>query len=107
MLSPRGYDPLYAFMIVSHRLLRYVSPFLHLLALATSLALVGVSWVYVLAAAVQVAVLVAAYLAAHLPLRPLLIARYYVLTTFSLVAGLYDWLARGTQAGWEPAEGTR
>ena len=29
MLSPRGYRPLYALMIVSHRLLRYASPFLH------------------------------------------------------------------------------
>src|SRR5947209_15914525 len=29
MLSPRGYDPLYALMIVSHRILRYVTPFLH------------------------------------------------------------------------------
>ena len=33
MLSPRGYDPLYAFMIVSHRILRYVTPFLHVIAL--------------------------------------------------------------------------
>ncbi len=27
MLSPRGYDPLYALMIFSHRVLRYLSPF--------------------------------------------------------------------------------
>ena len=33
MLSPRGYDPLYALMIFSHRVLRYLSPFLHLIAL--------------------------------------------------------------------------
>ena len=39
--------------------------------------------------------------------RPFLIARYYVLTTASLAAGLWDWLRRGTAAGWEPAEGTR
>ena len=38
MLSPRGYDPLYAVMIVSHRLLRYLSPFLHVIALVTSAA---------------------------------------------------------------------
>jgi hypothetical protein len=37
----------------------------------------------------------------------MLVARYYVLTTASLAAGLWDWLAHGTQAGWEPAEGTR
>jgi hypothetical protein len=107
MLSPRGYDPLYAMMIVSHRVLRYISPFLHLIALGTSIALIGQGWVYVLAVALQVAVILAALAARVLPLRPLLIARYYVLTTASLAAGLWDWLARGTSAGWEPAEGTR
>jgi hypothetical protein len=107
MLSPRGYDPLYALMIFSHRVLRYLSPFLHLIVLGTSIALVGQGWVYALAVAIQAAVLVAAALAAVLPWRPLLITRYYVLTTASLAAGLWDWLTRGTAAGWEPAEGTR
>jgi glycosyltransferase involved in cell wall biosynthesis len=107
MLSPRGYDPLYALMIVSHRVLRYSSPFLHLIALATSLALLGQGWVYAVAVGLQLAVLGAALLAGALPIRPLLLARYYVLTTFSLLAGLWDWLSAGTQAGWEPAEGTR
>jgi cellulose synthase/poly-beta-1,6-N-acetylglucosamine synthase-like glycosyltransferase len=107
MLSPRGYDPLYALMIVSHRILRYLSPFLHLIALATSVALLGQGWVYVVAVAVQVAVLVAAAVARVVPARPMLIARYYVLTTASLAVGLWDWLVHGTAAGWEPAEGTR
>jgi len=107
MLSPRGYDPLYALMIFSHRVLRYLSPFLHLIALGTSIALVGRGWVYIAAVAVQLAVLAAALLAPLLPARPLLVARYYVLTTASLAAGLWDWLAHGTAAGWEPAEGTR
>jgi cellulose synthase/poly-beta-1,6-N-acetylglucosamine synthase-like glycosyltransferase len=107
MLSPRGYDPLYALMIVSHRVLRYATPFLHLIALATSIALLGYGWVYVLAFALQVLLLAAALAAGVLPARPLLVARYYVLTTASLAAGLWDWLRRGTEAGWEPAEGTR
>ena len=107
MLSPRGYGPLYAFMIISHRILRYLSPFLHLLALGTSIALLGQGWIYVAAVGLQVALLLAAAAAAVFPSRPLLIARYYVLTTLSLVAGLWDWLTRGTPAGWEPAEGTR
>jgi cellulose synthase/poly-beta-1,6-N-acetylglucosamine synthase-like glycosyltransferase len=107
MLSPRGYDPLYALMILSHRVLRYLTPFLHVIALGTSIALVTGGWVYAVAVAVQVAVLLAAGAAGALPVRPLLIARYYVLTTASLAAGLWDWLARGTPAGWEPAEGTR
>jgi cellulose synthase/poly-beta-1,6-N-acetylglucosamine synthase-like glycosyltransferase len=107
MLSPRGYDPMYALMIVSHRILRYLSPFLHLIVLGTNIALLGHGWVYVATLVVQAAVLVAALLAGALRVRPFLIARYYVLTTVSLAAGLWDWVARGTQAGWEPAEGTR
>ena len=31
LADPRGYSPLYALMIVSHRLLRYGTPFLHVL----------------------------------------------------------------------------
>jgi glycosyltransferase involved in cell wall biosynthesis len=107
MLSPRGYDPLYALMILSHRVLRYVTPFLHVIALGTSIALITHGWVYAVAVGVQLAILVAAGAAGALPAKPLLIARYYVLTTASLAAGLWDWLTEGTSAGWEPAEGTR
>ena len=107
MLSPRGYDPIYALMIISHRVLRYASPFLHVLMLATNIALLGQGWVYVVALVLQLAVLLAALAAGVVPARPLLVARYYVLTTASLAAGLWDWLAHGTHAGWEPAEGTR
>jgi cellulose synthase/poly-beta-1,6-N-acetylglucosamine synthase-like glycosyltransferase len=107
MLSPRGYDPVYAFEIVSHRVLRYLSPFLHVIALGASFALIDESPVYVAAAAAQLALLAAALVAPRIPARPFLVARYYVLTTASLAAGLWDWLAHGTPAGWEPAEGTR
>jgi cellulose synthase/poly-beta-1,6-N-acetylglucosamine synthase-like glycosyltransferase len=107
MLSPRGYDPLYALMIVSHRVLRYATPFLHVIVLVTSLALIGHGWVYAVAVAAQAALLLAALAAGVVPSRPFLIARYYVLTTASLAAGLWDWLRRGTPAVWEPAEGTR
>jgi hypothetical protein len=107
MLSPRGYGLLYTLMIVSHRVLRYCSPFVHLVALGASIALLGDGWVYAVALAVQGAILLAALLARVMPLRPLLVARYYVLTTASLAAGLWDWLAHGTSAVWEPAQGTR
>ena len=110
MLSPRGYDPVYALMIVSHRVLRYLSPFLHVAALAASAALIGDGGIYAVAVVAQVALLAAALAAGRVRgarSRPLLIARYYVLTTASLAAGLWDWLAHGTHAGWEPAEGTR
>src|SRR4029079_715706 len=39
MLSARGYPPLYALMIASHRVLRYVGPFLHVVALLASVVL--------------------------------------------------------------------
>jgi hypothetical protein len=107
MLSPRGYGPLYALMIFSHRVLRYLSPFLHVVALAANFVLLGRGWVYIATLAAQLAVLAASALAPALPARPLLIARYYVLTTASLAAGLWDWLVHGTPAGWDPAEGTR
>lgn len=107
LLSPRGYPPLYALMIASHRVLRYGAPFLHLGALVASFVLGASSTFYAVALGLQLAVVVAALLARVLPLRPLLVARYYVLTTASVAAGLWDWLRHGTPAGWEPAEGTR
>ena len=107
MLDLRALPPLYALMIVSHRLLRYGSPLLHVVALATSLALIARAPAYRAAAAAQVALLAAAAGGARWPYRPLLIARYYVLTTASLAAGLLDHLAHGTPAGWDAPEGTR
>jgi glycosyltransferase involved in cell wall biosynthesis len=108
MLSPRGYPPLYALMIASHRLLRYASPLLHLAALGATLALLREGRVYRLAALGQAGLLGAAAAAgAGVRLRPLLLARYYVATTGALAAGLYDHLRHGTEAGWEAAEGTR
>ncbi len=107
MASPRGYTPLYAYEIFSHRLLRYSSPLLHLAALGTNVALLGEGFVYQLTFAAQVALLAAAALAGLLPLRPLRIARHYVLVTASIGAGLWDRLRQGPPAAWEKAEGTR
>jgi cellulose synthase/poly-beta-1,6-N-acetylglucosamine synthase-like glycosyltransferase len=107
MLSPRGYRPLYAWQIASHRVLRYASPFLHLIALAANVVIVGQSWVYVVTLAAQLAVLAAAALAGGVPIRPFQLARYYVLTTASIAAGLWDRARLGTPGAWEKAEGTR
>ncbi len=107
LFSPRGYDPLYTLMIFSHRLLRYLAPFLHGLALLTSLVLVANSWVYAVCAGLQLGLLAAAALAPLLPARVLLVARYYVVTNWALVAGLWDWLAGERSATWETVEGTR
>jgi glycosyltransferase involved in cell wall biosynthesis len=109
MLSPRGYPPGYALMILSHRLLRYGTPMLHALALAANVAIValGSSPLYAVTLALQLGLLLAALLAGTLRAPPLLIARYYVLTTASPAAGLWDWLRHGTPAWWDAAEGTR
>jgi hypothetical protein len=107
MLSPRGYPPAYALAILSHRVLRYATPFLHVALLATSLTGARRGRLYAGTLAAQVAVLAGAATAPTLPSRPLLVARYYVLTTASIAAGLWDWARRGTPAGWDPAEGTR
>jgi hypothetical protein len=108
LLSPRGYPPLYALMVASHRLLRYATPFLHLLALAASAALAVRGERLARAALLaQLALLGAAAAGGSVRARPLLVARYYVLTTASIGAGLWDHLRHGTPAGWAPPEGTR
>ena len=108
MLSPRGYPPLYAFELISHRLLRYLSPFLHLLALLANALLLGDGWVYAVTFAAQLGLFAAALLGRFWPLAPLRVARYYVMTTASIAAGLWDRLRRRGPVGrWEKAEGTR
>ena len=107
MLSPRGYGPLYALQIASHRVLRYLTPFLHLVALVTNVLLVGEGWLYAAAMIAQALFYAAAGLGPLLAARPLRVAYYYALVTASLAAGLWDWLRSGTPAGWEKAEGTR
>lgn len=107
MLSPRGYGPLYALEIASHRVLRYLTPLLHLVVLGANVALLGEGRVYAVTLAAQLALLAAAALGPLVAVRPFRLAYYYVLVTASLAAGLWDWLRRGTPAGWEKAEGTR
>jgi hypothetical protein len=107
LLSPTGYPPLYALMVVSHRMLRYGAPFLHVVALVANALLLGAGRLYVAAFTVQVGVLVAALAGRLVRARPLLVARYYVLTAASVAAGLWDYLRHGTPAGWAPPEGTR
>jgi glycosyltransferase involved in cell wall biosynthesis len=107
MLDPRGYGPLYAFKIFSHRALRYATPFLHVIALGTNVALVGEGWIYLVTLAAQVALLAAAALSPVTGGRVRLfsLCYYYVLVTASLAAGFWDWLRKGTPATWERAEG--
>jgi cellulose synthase/poly-beta-1,6-N-acetylglucosamine synthase-like glycosyltransferase len=103
LADPRGYGLGYALQVFSHRILRYLSPLLHLIAFVTNIVLLGDGAVYTVTFAAQCGLLVAALVGAG----PLRIARYYVATTAAIAAGLWDWLRTGTPAGWEQAEGTR
>ena len=60
LLSPRGYPPLYALMILSHRVLRYASPLLHVAVAGATLALLRGGPAYRAAALAQAGLLGAA-----------------------------------------------
>jgi cellulose synthase/poly-beta-1,6-N-acetylglucosamine synthase-like glycosyltransferase len=107
MLDPRGYSPSFAFELLSHRALRYLSPLLHAIALIANAFLLGNGWVYTATFIAQLALLAAAVLGRFLPLAPLRVARYYVMTTASIAAGLWDRWRHGAPGRWEKAEGTR
>lgn len=106
MIDPRGYPPLYAFEIFSHRVLRYASPKLHAWALVSNLALLRRSPLYLLTLAVQLAVAAAA-LVPDPPTRLARLARYYALVTASIALGTLDRFRAGPPAAWERSEGTR
>ena len=107
MISPRGYTALYAFELASHRLLRYLTPLLHLVVFVANIALLGQGWVYVATYGIQLALIAAAILGGQLSFGPFRIARYYAMTTLSIAAGLWDRFRQGPPAAWEKAPGTR
>jgi cellulose synthase/poly-beta-1,6-N-acetylglucosamine synthase-like glycosyltransferase len=90
----------YLVEIVSHRLLRYGSGILHLVLLATSIALVPEGRLYQVFLAIQLGTLLAALLGVS-------VARYYVLVTWATLVALWNYLRRGVPATWQVAEGTR
>jgi cellulose synthase/poly-beta-1,6-N-acetylglucosamine synthase-like glycosyltransferase len=108
MLDPRGYGPAYALEIYSHRLLRYLTPWLHLIAFGANLALLSEGPVYLVTMGLQLALLTAALLGRYLSVLPFRIAYYYVTVTASIAVGLWDRLRAGAvPIGWEKVEGTR
>ncbi len=96
----RRTGPLYRLELVSHRALRYASGVLHLVLLATSVALVFEGPVYDAVLVAQLALLAAAAVGVG-------IARYYVLVSWATVVALRNYLLRGVPATWEVADGTR
>jgi cellulose synthase/poly-beta-1,6-N-acetylglucosamine synthase-like glycosyltransferase len=104
----RGVGPLYAFELLAHRVLRYASGLLHLLLLATNLALVRRGLVYDITLSAQLAWLVlAAAGRARLPIPGAALAYYYLLVTWATVAALVRYARFGVAPVWEKVEGTR
>jgi glycosyltransferase involved in cell wall biosynthesis len=104
----RGVPPMYLFELLSHRVLRYASGFLHVGLLTTSIALWGDGWVYEAALAAQglwLALAAAGKLKLRVPGAG--IAWYYLLMTVATMAALVRYLREGAPLMWEQAEGTR
>ncbi len=91
----RGQPPGYWVALVSHRHLRYASGLLHLILLASSIALFGHGTVYVVFLGLQLGLLAAALVGVG-------IARYYVLITSATVVALWNYLRRGVPPTWAP-----
>jgi glycosyltransferase involved in cell wall biosynthesis len=104
----RGVGLLYLFELLAHRVLRYASGLLHLVLLATSLALVRRGLAYEVVAAAQAGWLaLAAAGRARLPIPGAALAYYYVLVTWATIAALVRYVRFGVAPVWEKVEGTR
>jgi hypothetical protein len=73
----------------------------------TNIALLGQGLLYSCSLALQVALIAAAILGRWLALAPLRFARYYLMTTASIAAGLLDRARHGPPGAWEKSAGTR
>ena len=90
----------YRLEVFSHRLLRYASGLLHVVLLATSIALIAQGPVYDVVLGAQLALFLAAAIGVG-------IARYYSLVSLATIVSLWNYLRRGVPATWAPPEGTR
>ena len=105
----RGGGPLFLLEVVSHRLLRYGSGILHLVLLVTAAILAADGrLLYEVMLGLQLLWLLLA-LAGRLRMRvPLAgLSWYYLVITWSTLAGLARYLRVGVPVVWEQAEGTR
>jgi cellulose synthase/poly-beta-1,6-N-acetylglucosamine synthase-like glycosyltransferase len=91
----RGQPLGYRVALISHRHLRYASGVLHLVLLASTIALLGSGVIYQVALGLQLGLLLAF-------LARVGIARYYVLVTWATVVSLWNYLRRGVPATWTP-----
>ena len=100
--------PLYMAELVSHRVLRYSSGFLHVALLVSNVALVTLGPFYRLFLALQLGGLsLAAAGKMRLPVPGARLAYYYYVVTKATAAGLVRYLRSGTPQTWDKAKGTR
>jgi cellulose synthase/poly-beta-1,6-N-acetylglucosamine synthase-like glycosyltransferase len=103
-----GVGPLYLFELISHRVLRYTSGLLHVVLLATSIALASHGVVFAVVLAGQLLWLVLAALGRlRVPVPGARLAYYYFLVTWATIAALVSYLRFGVSPHWERAEGAR
>ena len=110
MIDPRGLGFAYGFEIFSHRILRYLTPLLHLVLLLSNLLLVfpfGAGLFYTVFLALQASFIFAAIIGRWISFFPFRVARYYTMTTAAIGLGFWDRWRRGRPGTWEKAEGTR
>jgi len=104
----RQLTPVYWVELVSHRLLRYASGILHLVLLATNVALVREGIVYDLILIAQGLFLALAALGRRrLRIPGASLAYYYTLVTWATVASLVRYARFGVPGVWQRVEGTR
>jgi cellulose synthase/poly-beta-1,6-N-acetylglucosamine synthase-like glycosyltransferase len=110
MFGLRALGPVYWVEMISHRLLRYASGLLHLVLLASSIALAltrgGIYW-WVVAAQALVLLAALATRLAHGRIRLLAVPHYYLLVTAATVIALVEVATKGVKPVWERPEGTR
>jgi cellulose synthase/poly-beta-1,6-N-acetylglucosamine synthase-like glycosyltransferase len=98
----------YLVQLISHRVIRYASGFLHLALIFTNLPLAARSSFYRTLLAAQVGGLaLAAAGRLRVPLPGAALAYYYALVTWAMVVSFVRYLRFGVPAVWEKAEGTR
>jgi cellulose synthase/poly-beta-1,6-N-acetylglucosamine synthase-like glycosyltransferase len=103
-----GVGPLYLFELFSHRVLRYASGVLHVVLLASSIALASHGLVYAVVVAGQLLwLLLAALGRLRVRVPGAGLAYYYFLVTWATVAALVSYLRFGVSPHWERAEGAR
>lgn len=109
LYNPFKYGAVYTWMMVSHRLLRYLVPFFQLTLLASSFLLWGQGLFYRAALMGQVLFYLLAALGAifHLQQRPFYLAHYFCMFNFASLAGFYRAVTGKVSPIWEKAQSTR